>query len=138
LLPAQARQVPFSQKGVPPEQLALEVHDWQRLVVVLQRGLPPVQWLSMLHWTQRPPAQAGVEALFAWQAAFPPHGVQAPSALQIGRAGSWLQWALMVHSTQAPARAPVFAHWVLEPQSPSWQARQRPAATSQIGVVPAQ
>jgi len=42
-LPAQARQLPPSQKGVSPPQWLLSVHDWHRWVAVLHLGLAPLQ-----------------------------------------------------------------------------------------------
>jgi hypothetical protein len=54
--PLQARQTPWLvlQKGLLPEQCEFCVHDWQRCVAVLHLGLVPMQWPSLVHWTQLP------------------------------------------------------------------------------------
>jgi hypothetical protein len=81
-----------------------------------------------------------VAAFLAAQAASLGQVVHAPSAPQIGLAGSSVQSAEVAHSTQAPARVPLRAQCrVGELHSPSaLQGRQRPAATSHTGVVPEQ
>jgi hypothetical protein len=140
--PVQARQIPWAvlQKGVPPEQCEFWVHDWQRWVVVLHLGLVPMQWRSLVHWTHAPWKQPGVLVLLVAQAASLAQATQAPSALQIGLAGSWVQSAEVAHSTQAPVRVPLRAQRRVgalhSPSAP--QARQRPAARSHTGVVPEQ
>ena len=137
----QPAQVPVVvlQNGVLPEQWLFWVQDWHKFVAVLQLGFAPEQWAGIVHWTQRPLAQPGVAALLAMQRASVAQAAQEPST-QIGFAGSTVQSAEAVHSTQAPIRVPVRAQRRLgDPQSLSpVQARHRPGVRSQTGVMPAQ
>jgi hypothetical protein len=115
-LPPQARQVwlPRSQTGVVPLHWALETQATQTLAVVSQTGVAPLQRVLLVA-EQTPQAPDG------WQAGFmPPHSLSPAQPRHV-----------CVVPSQIGARA--------LPQSASArQATQVPAATSHIGVAPAQ
>jgi hypothetical protein len=130
--PVQARQLmlPGSHTGVVPAQSAAEVQ--LRHCLVVGSHWPPVQWLPIVHCTQRPfmRSQMGLPRLRSRHSPSLMHTRQLP-LLQMGLVGAPVQSADSSHSTQMPTPAHIPAGGAHSP-SPL-QARQRPAATSHTG-----